>query len=229
LLIDRLPGRQVGRQPAPWRAGAHDGAHGVQDLTQVMPPLRRGLGQHTQIGRDEAHSSSLTSLGSGRLFMPPFYAGAEISSLHALRAQWTPGTKLGRSVCRFFGEEYVERMRAYQSTAAYQKALRKRQVWVERLFAEAKEWHGLRRFRLRRLWRVNSEALLLAAGQNLKRLLATDGWGRRPLPGGAALALTPSAGSVVCVVCCVWGIVLLEDRHRSGGAAPDTRPVFIAV
>jgi Transposase DDE domain len=146
-----------------------------------------------------------------------------------LRAQWTPGTKLGRSVCRFFGEEYVERMRAYQSTAAYQKALRKRQVWVERLFAEAKEWHGLRRFRLRRLWRVNSEALLLAAGQNLKRLLATDGWGRRPLPGGAALALTPSAGSVVCVVCCVWGIVLLEDRHRSGGAAPDTRPVFIAV
>ncbi len=31
-----------------------------------------------------------------------------------------------------------------------------------------------------------------AGGQNLKRLLATRGWGRRPLPSGAALAV-PSA------------------------------------
>ena len=50
--------------------------------------------------------------------------------------------------------------------------MRKRQVWVEPLFAEAKDWHGLRRFRLRGLEKVNSEALLIAAGQNLKRLLS---------------------------------------------------------
>ena len=49
--------------------------------------------------------------------------------------------------------------------------MRKRQVWVEPLFAEAKEWHGLRRFRLRGLPKVNIEGLLIAAGQNLKRLL----------------------------------------------------------
>jgi hypothetical protein len=36
-------------------------------------------------------------------------------------------------------------------------------------------WHGLRRFRLRRLWRVNCEALLVASGQNLKRLLQSRG------------------------------------------------------
>jgi hypothetical protein len=107
-----------------------------------------------------------------------------------LKAHCTPATKTGRSVWRSFGEEYVERVRAYQPTAAYKKALRKRKVWVEPLFAEAKEWHGLRRFRLRRLWRVNSEALLTAAGQNLKRLLAHHGWGRRPVPSGAALLLT---------------------------------------
>jgi DDE family transposase len=57
---------------------------------------------------------------------------------------------------------------------------RKRSVWVEPLFAEGKQWHGMRRFRLRRLWRVNSEALLIASGQNLKRLLQKRGWGRRP-------------------------------------------------
>ena len=41
-------------------------------------------------------------------------------------------------------------------------------------------------FRLRRLPKVNTEALLTAAGQNLKRLLRRRGWGRRPWPGGPA-------------------------------------------
>lgn len=63
--------------------------------------------------------------------------------------------------------------------------MHKRGVWVEPLFAEAKGWHGLRRFRLRGLQKVNGEALLTASGQNLKRLLSKGGWGRRPYPGGA--------------------------------------------
>jgi len=80
-------------------------------------------------------------------------------------------------------------VRAYRGTALYKRALRKRQVWVEPLFGEAKDWHGLRRFRLRRLWRVTSEALLTAAGQNLKRLLSRWGWGRRPFPAAPAVVL----------------------------------------
>ena len=75
-------------------------------------------------------------------------------------------------------------MRGYHATEPYAKAMRKRKVWVEPLFAEAKDWHGLRRFRLRGLEKVNGEALLIAAGQNLKRLLSWRGWGRRPFPGG---------------------------------------------
>ena len=88
----------------------------------------------------------------------------------------------GRRVYRHVGEEYLERVRTYQQTLAYQKALSKRKVWVEPLFAEAKDWHGLRRFRLRLLWRVNCEALVIASGQNLKRLLKKRVWGRRPFP-----------------------------------------------
>jgi len=38
--------------------------------------------------------------------------------------------------------------------------LRKRGVWVEPQFGEAKEWQGMRRFRLRRLEKVNTEALV---------------------------------------------------------------------
>jgi transposase len=100
----------------------------------------------------------------------------------------------GRQLQRSMYAEYLERVRGYHETPAYQKAMRKRSVWVEPLFGEAKEWHGLGQFRLRGLWKVNVEALLIAAGQNLKRLLRKRGWGRRPFPRG-----TPAvAGASPC-------------------------------
>jgi hypothetical protein len=88
-------------------------------------------------------------------------------------------------------EAVVDRVRAYASTEAYRKALRKRSVWVEPLFAEGKQWYGMRRFRLRLLWRVTSEAHMIAAGQNLKRLLKKCGWGRRPFPAEAVATVPP--------------------------------------
>jgi len=89
--------------------------------------------------------------------------------------------KTGRQVLRYFDERYVDRVRSYRGTFPYEKALRKRRVWVEPLFAEAKDLHGLRRFRLRRLEKVNGEALMTAAGQNVKRLLTFGRKGpRRP-------------------------------------------------
>jgi transposase len=108
-----------------------------------------------------------------------------------LKAQCTDSTK-GRQVKRNFDEAYLDRVRGYHVTEPYAKAMRKRQVWVEPLFAEAKAWHGLGRFRLRGLPKVNGEALLIAAGQNLKRLLAGWGWGRRPFPSGAAGIVLPA-------------------------------------
>ena len=80
-------------------------------------------------------------------------------------------------------------MRGYHATDSFAKAMRKRKVWVEPLFAEAKEWHGLRRLRLRGLENANIQGLLVAAGQNLKRLLAATGWGRRHAPCGSLVAL----------------------------------------
>jgi hypothetical protein len=95
----------------------------------------------------------------------------------------------GRMIHRSFFADYLEKVRAYHATEAYQKAMRKRQVWVEPLFAEAKDWHGLRRLRLRGLLNANIQGLLIAAGQNLKRLLAASGWGRRHAPCGSLVAL----------------------------------------
>ncbi len=107
-----------------------------------------------------------------------------------LKAQCTDSEK-GRTLRRKLDEVYVDRVRAYQETEAYKKAIRKRSVWVEPLFGEGKQWHGMGRFRLRRLRRVNIEALLIAAGQNLKRLLSRRGWGEKHFPGGAAGVAVP--------------------------------------
>jgi transposase len=95
--------------------------------------------------------------------------------------------KTGRQVLRHRDERYVDRVKSYRGTFAYEKALRKRRVWVEPLFGEAKDWHGLRRFRLRRLKKVNVEALLIASGQNIKRLVAARERGPRKLAQAAAL------------------------------------------
>jgi Transposase DDE domain len=127
------------------------------------------------------------------------------------KPECTPGN-YGRVVRRSFDEGLLERVRAYRETEPYRNALRKRKVWVEPMFAEAKEWHRMRRFRLRRLWRVNIEALLIAAGQNVKRLLTF--WGRdrggwrslRPC-GLGHLPLRRTAD--------FWGAFVVGDPHHS--------------
>lgn len=95
----------------------------------------------------------------------------------------------GRQVRRGPGERYVDKVRAYRDTEAYQKALRKRKVWIEPLFGEAKEWHGMGRLRLRMLKRANAEILIIAAGQNIKRLMSFGDRGPRKL--AQAMALRP--------------------------------------
>jgi hypothetical protein len=119
-----------------------------------------------------------------------YQADAATCNACPLKSKCTASDK-GWSVSRSFDEDYLDRVRGYQTTEPYKKALRKRKVWVEPLFGEAKQWHGLERFRLRMLEKVNIEALVTASGQNLKRLLSWRGWGRRWFPGGAAGVVIP--------------------------------------
>ena len=126
-----------------------------------------------------------------------YRADPESCNACPLKPECTPGDS-ERVLMRSFDEEILQRVRAYRDTGPYEKALRKRKVWVEPMFGEAKEWHGMRRFRLRRLWRVNAEALVIATGQNIKRLLTFSGRRPKNLVQAAALrppALTPSADS----------------------------------
>jgi hypothetical protein len=116
---------------------------------------------------------------------------AKASSCRAcqLREQCT-SNKAGRNLRRGPLEGYVDRVRAYRGTEPYEKALRKRGVWVEPLFGEAKEWHRMVRFRLRMLEKVNVEALMVAGGQNIKRLVSSHGRGPKSVAQVAALPLS---------------------------------------
>jgi hypothetical protein len=49
--------------------------------------------------------------------------------------------------------------------------MRKRDVWIEPFFGEAKQFHCTSFFRLRGLAKVNIEGVMTAAGQNIKRSL----------------------------------------------------------
>jgi transposase len=95
---------------------------------------------------------------------------AEVCNACPVKSKCT-GSKSGRHIFRSFFQEYLDKAEAYRQTEAYLKAMRKRSLWVEPLFGEAKEFHRLRRFRLRCLRKVNIEGVMIAAGQNLKRLI----------------------------------------------------------
>jgi hypothetical protein len=127
-----------------------------------------------------------------------YQAAAAACNVCRLKSQCT-GSDHGRQVRRSLDEAYLERVQGYHATEPYQKAMRKRQVWVEPLFAEAKQWHGLRRLRLRGLLNANIQGLLIAAGQNLKRFLAATGWGRRHAPCGSLIGLPGELQSLPAV------------------------------
>jgi hypothetical protein len=69
----------------------------------------------------------------------------------SMRPQCTDN-KTGRQVLRHRDERYVDRVKSYRGTFAYEKALRTPLGYGwSRCFGEAKDRHGLRR--LRRSWR----------------------------------------------------------------------------
>jgi hypothetical protein len=138
-------------------------------------------------GKETWHFSSQGEQTHRRVYEAPAATCATCS----LRAH-CPTSQRGRRIGRSLEETSLDRVRGSLQTESFAKAMRKRKVWVESLFADAKEWHGLRRVRLRGSAKVNIQAQVIAAGQHLKRLLSKEGWGRRPWPCGAAGVVLPA-------------------------------------
>ena len=124
----------------------------------------------------------------------------------------------GRQVQRSLYAEYLDRVRAYHQTPAYEKAMASGRSGSSRSSAKPRTGTGWT-VPTPRLWKVNVEALLIATGQNLKRLLRKRGWGRRPWPNGSPEApLTTPVGAVARMVAFTrlriarWRSSLTADR-----------------
>jgi len=132
-----------------------------------------------------------------------YQAEAAVCNTCPIKGQCTASAN-GRQIFRFFFESYLDEVKGYRELPAHRRALRKRKVWLEPLFGEAKVLHGLRRFRLRGLHKVNMEGLTVAAGQNLKRLLNHRGTGRWPTPASPALILRLLSSRPILTPLQVW-------------------------
>ena len=119
-----------------------------------------------------------------------YKAPDDVCAACPVQAQCRTG-KSGRRVGHSMFKAYLDRVKDYHETEAYKKAMRKRQVWIEPKFGEVKQWHQGRRFRLRGIFKVNIEALLKAAGQNIKQLLKARSWQQRPTPAAPATLQLP--------------------------------------
>jgi hypothetical protein len=126
--------RDGGLRSTPWRAGdfVYDAEKDLYTCPRGEPLRREGYDRRGGYVRYAVRTSACEEC--------------------PLKSKCTNSPK-GRWVSRGLDEEYLERVRAYRDTEPYRKALRKRAVWVEPLFGEAKEWHGSRRFRLSGDWR----------------------------------------------------------------------------
>jgi len=67
-----------------------------------------------------------------------YQADAAVCNACPVKAACTPGEH-GRGIARSFDAEYLDRVRGYHETEEYAKAMRKRKVWIEPLFGEAKQ------------------------------------------------------------------------------------------
>jgi len=90
-----------------------------------------------------------------------------------LKSRCTIGERRSIKVSRYHGS--LVRLRADSKTDSFKRLYRSRAPVVEGVFAEAKQWHGLRRAWRRGLSKMRVQCLLVATILNLKRLGAVRG------------------------------------------------------
>lgn len=93
------------------------------------------------------------------------------------REKWTANAKCEKTVTRHIWQDYVEMDEDARHTAKYKELYRLRKEKIERVFADAKEKHGMRYTQYRGLAQVTNWVKLKFAAITLKKL-ATWKWRR---------------------------------------------------
>jgi transposase len=111
----------------------------------------------------------------------------------SLKQKCSTGKQPRRVQHTIYREEY-ERLEKRLKTPFGKKIQRFRKIGVERLFAEAKENHGLRKYMTRGLSKAMKSSLMIAAVQNLKRLIKNE---KQRSNGTMRQAITKSADLIM--------------------------------
>ena len=90
--------------------------------------------------------------------------------------------RIGRSL----DATYLDLVRGYHDTEEFARAMRKARSGSDCSSPEPRTGMSCGVSGCEGLENVNGKALLIAAGQNVKRLLSWCGWGQCPVPNGAA-------------------------------------------
>lgn len=101
----------------------------------------------------------------------------------SLREQCTR-SKTGRTVQRHHHQELLDKARKQAHSLQAKRDRKRRQVLIERSFADAANNHGFKRSRWRRLWRQQIQDSMIAAIQNIRTLLKAS---RKKVSGAVAV------------------------------------------
>ncbi len=112
-----------------------------------------------------------------------------------VRDKCTESKTMQKVVTRHVWEDYLEQTEDYRHMPKYKKIYDKRKETIERVFADAKEKHGMRYTNYRGLAKVTAEATLRFACMNLKKL-ANWKWKNIHFPHSFVLYLKN--------ICCIW-------------------------
>lgn len=86
------------------------------------------------------------------------------------RSQCTESTNYTKVVTRHVWESYMEQVEEIRHTKGIKEIYQKRKETIERVFADAKEKHGMRYTQYRGLAKVKMELTLLFSSMNLKKI-----------------------------------------------------------
>ena len=100
------------------------------------------------------------------------------------RAMCTQSAKCEKAVARHIWQDFVERAEDARHTPAYRDIYQLRKEKIERIFADAKEKHGMRYTQYRGLAQVTNWVKLKFAAMNLKKLATWKWKASHPHPDG---------------------------------------------
>jgi transposase/transcription elongation factor Elf1 len=97
-----------------------------------------------------------------------------------LRPQCTTSQSCQKVVTRHIWQDYLDQVEHLRHTAINRQIYKRRKETIERVFADAKEKHGLRWTKYRSLEKVAVHTMLTFAAMNLKKLATWLDKGRKP-------------------------------------------------